>query len=107
MTEHVCHAHDCTTIVPPRMLMCSRHWFSLPAKLRAAVWRHYVPGQEQRKNPSASYMAIQYLAVCHTAFKAFDEASALACAGYLIQAKTWQTQALSEGLPDPLEGLLP
>lgn len=87
--------------------MCSPHWFSLPAKVRAAVMRHFVPGQERRKDPSLSYMAVQRLAVCHSAFKAFDEDSAKACAVYLADAMTYQAQAIKEGAADPLLGLLP
>ena len=26
-------------------LMCYRHWGSLPERLRAPIWEHYVPGQ--------------------------------------------------------------
>jgi hypothetical protein len=25
--------------------MCYRHWVSLPERLRAPIWEHYVPGQ--------------------------------------------------------------
>lgn len=39
--NHRCHAKGCTVAVPPRMLMCRRHWFMVPADLRAAVWDEY------------------------------------------------------------------
>jgi hypothetical protein len=35
---------------------CSRHWFALPAALRARIWRAYRPGQENDMRPSESYM---------------------------------------------------
>lgn len=42
---HRCHATGCQAAVPPEMLMCKRHWFSLPKHLRDAVRRTYRPGQ--------------------------------------------------------------
>jgi hypothetical protein len=48
------------------MFMHRGHWYMLTAKLRAAVWAAYVPGQEIRKNPSEAYLkaareAIDYI----------------------------------------------
>jgi hypothetical protein len=37
---------------------CSRHWFKLPATLRARVWRAYRPGQESDMRPSESYIEV-------------------------------------------------
>lgn len=37
---------------------CSKHWFRLPAGLRAQVWKTYVPGQEITKTPSPEYVAV-------------------------------------------------
>lgn len=54
--RHECHAHGCKTLVPPRLLMCSRHWIMVPARLRNAVWNAYVEGQEVRKDPSSEYL---------------------------------------------------
>lgn len=42
---HHCHAKGCQIAVPPEMLMCKRHWFMVPASIRAEVWRHYRQGQ--------------------------------------------------------------
>jgi hypothetical protein len=42
---HTCHAKRCGKPVPPEMLMCRRHWFMVPLKLRRAVWREYRDGQ--------------------------------------------------------------
>ena len=60
---HVCHATGCNTKVPPKMLMCRRHWFMVPKPLRDAVWREYRPGQEIRKDPTDEYMDVQRQAV--------------------------------------------
>lgn len=55
---HTCHYPGCTQEVPPSMWGCRPHWFSLPADLRKAVWKAYVPGQEITKTPSAEYLAV-------------------------------------------------
>lgn len=41
MTGHKCPARDCAAAVPPRKLMCPRHWYMAPRKLRDAVWAAY------------------------------------------------------------------
>ena len=56
MSEHFCHAKTCKIVVPPKRLMCKRHWFMVPADLRKAVWREYRPGQEVDKDPTAEYL---------------------------------------------------
>lgn len=63
MSKHFCHARGCTTEVPPKLLMCLRHWRLCPADLQRAVWRHYRPGQEITKNPSEAYMVAQQAAI--------------------------------------------
>ena len=52
-----CHWPDCREQVPPAMWGCRRHWFSLPKVLRDKIWDAYSPGQEERLDPSAEYMA--------------------------------------------------
>lgn len=42
---HTCHAVDCEIPVKPEMLMCRRHWFTVPPKLRSRVWATYQVGQ--------------------------------------------------------------
>lgn len=54
--RHLCHHPYCDTPVPPRLLACRRHWFVLPTMLRDGIWATYVPGQENRKDPSAAYL---------------------------------------------------
>jgi hypothetical protein len=66
MSAHLCHATGCKTPVPPRMFMCKPHWFQLPKRFRDAIWNAYVPGQEQRKDPTLEYLdaaqaAIRYM----------------------------------------------
>ena len=54
--SHRCHAKGCSKAVPPRLLMCSRHWYMVPKRLRDAVWEHYRPGQEIDKCPTRAYL---------------------------------------------------
>ncbi len=60
---HNCHAIGCETPVSPRLLMCLRHWRMVPKHLQEDVWRHYRPGQEVTKNPTARYCLAQVRAV--------------------------------------------
>lgn len=57
MTRHTCHWPGCQVAVPPRLWGCRAHWFALPRRLRAAIWRTYRPGQELTKDPSPAYLA--------------------------------------------------
>ncbi len=106
MNQHTCHAHGCTTQVPPKMFMCKTHWYTLRKPMRDAIWREYRPGQERDKAPSASYMAVQRRAVGEVAFKPNDEAAATIAAPYLLEAETWRKRAIEEDGSDPLAGLV-
>lgn len=55
---HHCHATACTTPVPERMFMCKKHWFMVPWRLRKQIWKHYTPGQEDTKEPTAEYCRV-------------------------------------------------
>lgn len=55
-SNHHCHALNCTVNVPPRMHMCSRHWFMVPKAYRDILWAKYKPGQERRMDPSPAYL---------------------------------------------------
>lgn len=103
---HTCHAHGCTAAVPPRMFACRRHWYGLPKKIRDAIWREYRSGQERDKRPSLRYLAVQQLAVMHTAFRPHDERAAAACLVYLGRALAFAERAKAAGQGDPLAGLL-
>ena len=63
MFDHLCHARDCTKVVPPRMLMCGHHWRMVPKHLQQVVWMMYEPGQETRKDPSMTYLRAAELAI--------------------------------------------
>ena len=56
--RHTCHWPGCETQVPPAMWGCKPHWFKLPKRLRDAIWDEYVPGQEQRMDPSDGYLDV-------------------------------------------------
>lgn len=56
MSEHTCHATGCEKRVPPRMLMCGKHWRMVPKPQQDAVWATYRPGQERTKDPSREYL---------------------------------------------------
>lgn len=55
---HTCHAIGCNKAVPPKYLMCGRHWAIVPKPQQLEIWRHYRPGQEVDKRPSAEYLAV-------------------------------------------------
>lgn len=67
--RHTCHAIDCEKSVPPKLLMCLKHWRMVPKAIQILVWQHYVPGQETTKNPTAEYMKVQRKAVIAVARK--------------------------------------
>ena len=55
---HTCHATGCNRAVPPKYLMCGKHWAMVPKSQQLEIWRHYRPGQEIDKNPSAAYLGV-------------------------------------------------
>lgn len=54
--DHHCHWPGCTKKVPPALWGCRYHWYKLPRRLQALIWRHYRPGQEITKDPSPEYI---------------------------------------------------
>lgn len=52
---HTCHAVECEVSVAPQMLMCRRHWFMVPLKLRNRVWATYQDGQCDTFDPTSAY----------------------------------------------------
>lgn len=60
--RHVCHAPGCRTGIPPRYLMCRRHWAMVPPGVQAMVWDTYRPGQEVDKRPSRPWKRAAWLA---------------------------------------------
>lgn len=69
MSAHTCHARRCKVAVPPKMLMCRRHWAMVPRALQRDVWARYVPGQERRKDPSREYLNAAQAAIAAVAAK--------------------------------------
>lgn len=67
--SHTCHARGCETAVPPKMLMCLKHWRMVPQELQKAVWAHYRAGQEKDKKPSAEYLDAANKAIAAVAWK--------------------------------------
>ena len=63
MAVHLCHA--CKDLpCPPAHLMCGGCWRRVPGALKAAVYRAYVPGQEERTvRPSAAWFAAARAAI--------------------------------------------
>lgn len=61
--EHTCHADGCDVEVPPRMLMCLRHWRMVPRTIQRQIWNEYVPGQEITKTPTAQYVYVMKEAI--------------------------------------------
>ena len=63
MSDHHCHANNCTAACPPRMLMCKRHWRMVPVQLQRAVYLHYREGQCDAKNPSREWLVAARAAI--------------------------------------------
>ena len=56
--DHGCHWPGCTEQVPPAKWGCTRHWYMLPQRLRAAIWDAFRPGQEVAMTPSREYVRV-------------------------------------------------
>lgn len=60
--DHECPAPDCERAVPRHMLACRQHWFSIPKRLRDAVWRAYNgPGPGSPEHAKAVLAAVESL----------------------------------------------
>lgn len=103
--SHLCHAHECTQPVAPAMFMCRAHWFALERRLQKAIWREYRSGQENDKDPSLRYLAVQQYAIGSLVFKPFDEVAALAAVPYLVKSELCRRAAIAAGEGDPLDWL--
>lgn len=102
MSGHTCHAHGCSTSVPPRLFMCKGHWYEVSERMRRAIWKHYRSGQENDKDPSLAYLAVSNQAIGEVAFRPHDEVAAAAAAPYLLRSILYRHQIISEGGTDPL-----
>ena len=63
MLEWLVDPEGCEKPVPRRMLMCARHWRMVPRALQDDVWAEYVPGQEQRLDPTTDYLDAAHAAI--------------------------------------------
>lgn len=66
---HTCHAVECEVVVSPQILMCRRHWFMVPLKLRNRVWATYQDGQCDTFDPTSAYCQAAKAAVIAVAEK--------------------------------------
>lgn len=60
---HVCHANGCDVAVPPKMLMCVKHWWMVPKPLRDRIWATYRLFQEVNRDPTPEYMQAVHAAI--------------------------------------------
>lgn len=90
MTAHHCHAEGCSKNIPPKRLMCGRHWRKVPQPIQRLIWLYYRVGQEVRKDPSRAYMAAQRLAV---AAVAAQEKKVGVATVALAESRQWATLA--------------
>lgn len=101
--SHRCHAHGCSRAVPARFLFCAPHWHATRKTLQNAIWNEYRAGQEERKDPSNRYLAIQRLCVSELAHRLPGKGSmAMRMAE---EAETFRRRAIEEGAGDPFEQL--
>lgn len=100
---HKCHAHGCPLSVPPKFLFCARHWHMTRKALQNAIWNEYRVGQEESKEASDRYMAIQRLCVSELAHR-LPSGSSVALR-YAEQAEAYRKKAMESGAGDPFEQL--
>lgn len=67
--DHKCHALGCTVAVPPRLLMCKKHWGMVTSAVRRAICKHYRVGQCEDKKPSAEWVRYAKMAIDEVANK--------------------------------------
>ncbi|MFL9943679.1 hypothetical protein [Paraburkholderia graminis] len=41
MSGHHCHANDCPTPTPQKLLMCPKHWRMVPREMQNRVWETF------------------------------------------------------------------
>lgn len=104
---HRCHAHGCTRDVPPRFLFCAPHWHATRKTLQNAIWNEYRVGQEERKDPTSRYLAIQRLCVSELAYRPSGGVppSVGVAHAYGEQAEHFRQKAIAAGEGDPFEQL--
>lgn len=101
--SHRCHAHGCGLVVPPRFLFCAPHWHQTRKTLQNAIWNEYRAGQEERKDPTDRYLAIQQLCVSELAWR--RPGCSAAATAYADRAEVFRQRAIAAGEGDPFEQL--
>jgi hypothetical protein len=77
------------------MHMHREHWFMVPKALRDALWAAYTPGQERRKNPSATYL--RAAAACVRAVAEAEHLDPGAIEAEVAMYEAWAFLAESDG----------
>lgn len=56
--KHHCHVYGCKTEVPPRLLMCARHWSLVPDVMKDLINRSFSTDQCKNKGarPSLTWL---------------------------------------------------
>ena len=72
-TQHTCHAANCKVVIPPKLLMCGKHWKMVPEEMQQEIYRYYRPGQEVAKNPRKEWVKAASNAVSYVLRKETEE----------------------------------
>ena len=93
--------------MPPRFLFCAPHWHATRKTLQNAIWNEYRVGQEERKDPTSRYLAIQLLCVSELAYRPSGGVppSVGVAHAYGEQAEHFRQKAIAAGQGDPFEQL--
>ncbi len=97
---HLCHAIGCEKPIPPRLLLCSRHWNALPSSAQRIAEHHYRPGQEAGKSPSAEYLLAAGCAVALASFLCHEIGERTALGRIAIASKGARLRGMA---PDRIE----
>ena len=64
---HKCPVRRCPKHVMDIHLMCSQHWFKVPAWLQTGIYREYYRGLRLQSHPTREYSAHVEVALAHIA----------------------------------------
>ncbi len=66
--NHECHAEGCEIGIPAKLFMCRAHWVMIPKQMQRWIWATYKTGQEDRKDPTWTYLFVSQSVVEYVAF---------------------------------------
>ncbi len=98
------------TPVPPRMLMCLKHWKLVPRVTQLMIWAEYREGQEEDKRPSRIYLIVQRAAIAQVADRegriddaraTWTEAAAMVLAAQAAGETRFKDEALGRSFISP------